>query len=137
MVTIDFRGDWVATGRPIWEKVTSLFVLFVETSLFFPRKHSKGAECSMPVTPRYEVASAATVFHRGSSCKKCARRETGHTKTIFVSRDRVPFGQHQDGAVSADQNASRLWNEIARKTRREPPLFVTSSKSDQTVTRQF
>ena len=29
MVTIDFKDDWVATGRPIWKKVKSGFVLFV------------------------------------------------------------------------------------------------------------
>ena len=29
VVTIDFKDDWVATGRPIWKKVRSVFVLFI------------------------------------------------------------------------------------------------------------
>ena len=34
MVTIDFKEDWVATGRPIWEKVRSdLDRLFCGNSL--------------------------------------------------------------------------------------------------------
>jgi len=30
MVTIDFKEDWVATGRPLWQKDTCDSLLFVE-----------------------------------------------------------------------------------------------------------
>ena len=35
IVTIDFKDDWVATGRPIWEKVRPLVCVVVKTSVLF------------------------------------------------------------------------------------------------------